>query len=213
MAVTSMSGTAPRSRTSTLGLVGRVDQAEHPLPETVGVGVVDGGHGPQRQQAGEGLAVGVAPHVPPVAGAQLAPEDLDGRVVGPVDEGEDGADAAQGGHVDQPPPARLAAPRARSSWSASTRGSPGAVKARPAAIDSTNGIRTIPAAGTTSSPVRLRSGGEVGQAGRDGADQGHAPVGQPGGGGEQDPEGDHEQQAGQRRRCPAAQPEQEGDAG
>ena len=58
MAVTSMSGTAPRSRTSTLGLVGRVDQAEHPLPETVGVGVVDGGHGPQRPQAGEGLAVG-----------------------------------------------------------------------------------------------------------------------------------------------------------
>jgi hypothetical protein len=54
---------------------------------------------------------------------------------------------------------------------------------------------------------------EVGQAGRDGADQGHATVGQPGGGGEQDPEGDHEQRAGQRRRCPAAQPEHEGDAG
>jgi hypothetical protein len=56
-------------------------------------------------------------------------------------------------------------------------------------------------------------GGELGQAGRDGADQGHAPVGQPGGGGEQDPEGDHEQRPGQRRRRPAPQPEQEGDAG
>jgi hypothetical protein len=56
------------------------------------------------------------------------------------------------------PPARLAAPRARSSWSASTRGSSGAAKARPAAIDSTNDIRAIPAAGATSSPARLRSG-------------------------------------------------------
>ena len=56
------------------------------------------------------------------------------------------------------PPARLAVPRARSSWSASTSGSSGAVKARAAAIDSTKAIRATPAAGPISWPTRARSG-------------------------------------------------------
>jgi hypothetical protein len=195
----------------------------------------------------------VAVQIAPVAGARLAPEDLDGWVVGPVDEGEDGdedghehalehtqdehpgqgdqgegvvpepdpADAAQGGQVDQPDHghdhdraqgrlgqvleqrgqeqqgedhdqgrgdagelaagAALAVDGRLGEAAAGREGleaAPGQVgraegaqllvgvdpglvpggEARPAAIDSTNDIRAIPAAGTTSSRARLRSG-------------------------------------------------------
>jgi hypothetical protein len=112
------------------------------------------------------------------------------------------------------PPARLAAPRARSSWSPSTRGSPGAVKARPAAIDSTNDIRASPAAGTSSSRAMLRSG--AANWGRPG---GMAPTratprsASPVKAASRIPRATTSRGAGQRRRRPAPSPEQEGDAG
>ena len=62
------------------------------------------------------------------------------------------------GSARKTPPARFAAPSARSSASASGSRSPSCATARPAAIDSTNDISATPAAAGSSGPISERSG-------------------------------------------------------
>jgi hypothetical protein len=103
----------------------RVDQADHGHDDhrpQGGLGQVLEQRGQEQQGEDHDQGGGDAGEL--AAGARPA---VDGRL----------GQAPAGREAWKQPPARLAVPSARSSWSASTSGSSGAAKARAAAIDST----------------------------------------------------------------------------